>query len=104
MSGSGDDQKNTSLNIGLGNRNLELRRAPACQGSGYLGFFELYLDRKYEGYIGIPERGGTHVMIYGRSQVPESHVNHEVDEEPGEDNPKKMDSWIARILNHLPGG
>ena len=105
MSGSDADQKPTFVNLNLGNRTLELRKAPACRGSGYIGFYELYLDRKYEGYIGIPERGGTHVMIYGRSQAPESQVPYEDDGESQEEKSRNsLSSWISRILNRKTGG
>lgn len=54
----------------LGPRTLEVRRAPSFSGSGFVGFAELYLDGRYEGYLGIPKKGGPDVMIYGRSQIP----------------------------------
>ena len=40
-------------------------------GSGFISFVELYLDRRYEGYIGIPRQGGPEVIIYGRGSAPE---------------------------------
>lgn len=59
------------IRLRLGPRRLEVRRAPSFPGSGFVGFAELYLDGRYEGYLGIPKKGGPNVVIYGRSQVPE---------------------------------
>jgi len=58
------------LSIELENRVLKLRKAPACPVSGYICYLELYLDDRYEGYIGIPKKGSPNVMIYGRSPTP----------------------------------
>jgi len=79
---------------------LELRRVPACHGSGYIVFFELYLDRKYEGYIGFPERVGAHVMMYGRPHLPESHTSDEIGEFEEENTIRNR---IARILHRKTG-
>jgi len=51
-----------------------VRRAPSFPGSGFVGFAELYLDGRYEGYLGIPKKGGPDVVVYGRSQVPEPKI------------------------------
>lgn len=64
------------MRLKLGTRTLEIIATPSVPGSGFISFIELYLDRRYEGYIGIPRQGGPEVIIYGRGPAPEP-VNSE---------------------------
>ena len=59
------------VRLKLGTRILEIIATPSVPGSGFISFVELYLDRRYEGYIGIPRQGGPEVIIYGRGSSPE---------------------------------
>lgn len=59
------------IRLKLGTRTLEIIAKPSVPGSGFISFVELYLDRRYEGYIGIPRQGGPEVIIYGRGSAPE---------------------------------
>ncbi len=72
--GRGSETEEDCVRLKVGSRRLEVRRAPSFPGSGFVGFAELYLDGRYEGYLAIPKEGGPNVVIYGRSQLPRARA------------------------------